>query len=73
MLELFSRGGVHHRELKPIDGQGFLPIEKEHVIKQAIHGHFSKAAIPVPAFTRGEPVVGLPKGDTLVQLGMGLY
>jgi len=72
VVELFARFGVDHHDVKPIDRQGIFPVEQEHVLERAIHGHFREAAIPVTAFTRGDAVVGVPKGYTFVQLGMGI-
>jgi len=72
VVELFTRVGVHHRDLAPIDGEGLGPLVEEHVIDKAIQPHFREAAIPVAAFTDGDTIMGLPKGKTLVQLGMGI-
>ena len=72
VVELFTRCGVDHRDLEPIDRQGILPVEQEHVMERAIQGHCREAAIPVTACTRGDAVVGVPKGYALVQLGMGI-
>jgi hypothetical protein len=72
VVELFARFGVDHRDLAPMDRQGLFPVEQEHVIARAIHRHFREAAIPVTAFPRGDAVVGVPKGDALVQLRMGI-
>jgi len=72
VVELFARLGVDHGDLEPIDRQGLLPVEEEHIIQEAIQGHFREAAIPMTAFTRGKATVGVPKGDTLGQLGMGI-
>src|SRR6266516_7387123 len=50
VVELFARGGVDHRDLEPMDRHGILPLEQEHVIERAIHGHCRAAAMPVTAF-----------------------
>lgn len=73
VVELFARFGVAHRHLAPIDRQSLLPVEQEHLIERALEGDFREAASPVPAFTRGDAVVGLPKGQALVQRGLGIW
>ncbi len=70
--ELCARCGVDHRDVAPIDRQGLFPVEQEHVLEHAIPGHCRAAAMPVTACTRGDAVVGVPKGDTCVQRGRGI-
>ena len=41
-------------------------------MESARHGHCRAAAMPVTACTRGDAVVGVPKGYALVQRGMGI-
>ena len=70
--EWFARCGVDHRDREPMDRQGLLPVEPEHVMESALQGHGREAAMPVTSCTGGHAGVGLPKGQALVQLGMGI-
>ncbi len=72
VVEWCARGGVDHRDLEPMDRHGILPVAQEHVMAHAIQGHCRAAAMPVTAFTRGDAIVGWPKGDALGQLGRGI-
>ena len=72
VIQLFARFGVDHCDLAPIDRQGILPVEQAHIIERTIQRHFCKAAIPVPAFSSSDAIVGVPKGDAIIKLGMGI-
>ena len=41
-------------------------------MERTIQRHFGEAAIPVTACTRGDAIVGVPKGDARIERGMGI-
>ena len=72
VIQLLPRFRIDHRHLEPLHRQGIVTTAQEHVIDVPILGHFGVAAIPVVAFQLGQAVVGLPKGQALVEFGMGI-
>ena len=70
--ELGARFGVDDRARAPMDRYGRLPVEEEPLMARALQRHGGDAAMPRSAFTGGETGVRVPKGPTLLQLGMGL-
>jgi hypothetical protein len=70
--ELFARFGMDNRDLEPMDRQGIVTTSQAHVVDGAHHRHFREATMPVASFTRGSPVVGLPKRHALRERGMGV-
>jgi len=69
MIELFARGGIDNRDVKPMNGQGIVPTT-QHVVEVAYLGHFREAPIPVAHFTCGYRVGSLPKCYALIEFGM---
>jgi hypothetical protein len=70
--EWFTCGGLHEREFEPIDRHGLVTPAQQHIIDVPIQPHCRAAAIPTTAFKRGDPVVGLPKRQPLIECGMGV-
>src|SRR6266699_5769760 len=69
MLEMVPLG-LEHGDLNPIDRERLLTVLKQHIIDEAIERHFCHRTIPAALFTLHHDLLGLPKGQPFIKLGM---
>ena len=72
VIQLFARFGIDHCDREPMDRQGTVTTTQEDVIDVPLQRHCREAAVPTPSFPRGHAVIGLPEGQPLIELGMGI-
>jgi len=72
VLPWFACGGVDDGDGAPMDRQGLVTASPEPVMEGAPHRHFREAPMPGVPCTLGLRLVGLPKRQTRLALGMGV-
>ena len=72
VIQLFARFSIDYCDLEPIDRQGSVTPTQEDVVNIAHQRCFRVAPIPLASFVRGHATRGLPEGQALVELGMGV-
>src|SRR5215471_21651737 len=57
VIQLFTRFGIDHGDLAPIDRPGIVPTTQEDVIDVTLHRHCREAAVPSPSCPLGHAIV----------------
>jgi hypothetical protein len=70
VIELFARVRMHHGDLAPVHREGILAASQGNIVEGAHHHDFRETAMETAVFHLFDGVIGLPKGQALVQFGM---
>jgi hypothetical protein len=72
VIQLLARFGLDPRKVAPLYWQRIVATSEEDMVDIPIKRHFRKAAVPAASCQLFDGVIGLPKGQALLEGGMRL-